>query len=69
MSIKLPPCPLDVTYCVNADCKNRRCDRHLSVLKKVQRRFPGAMVSVADFSGTCREYIRQLVDEEEICKD
>lgn len=56
-------CPLDITYCYNTDCKNKKCSRHPSVLRVIKRRFPGAMVSVADFSGTCMEYIRQLVEE------
>lgn len=63
--MELPICPLDITYCGNADCKNRRCERHPSMLAEVRRRFPCAMVSVADFSGSCIDYIREIVEENE----
>lgn len=55
-------CPLDITYCTNAGCPFKTCDRHPAVLKKVQQQLPGATVSVSDLSGTCREYIGWLVE-------
>lgn len=58
-------CPLDITYCTNAGCPFKTCDRHTAVLKKVQQQFLGATVSVADLSGTCREYIGWLVERGE----
>lgn len=52
---------LDITYCSNTDCKNKECDRHPSLLDGLPK---GTMVSMAYFGGTCREYIRNLVQEE-----
>lgn len=53
-------CPYDVTYCDNAGCPFKDCEIHLVHTKK----FPvGTMISVANYSGTCRQYIGWLVDE------
>ncbi len=56
-------CPLDITYCSYQGCPIKECERHPAVLKEVRRRNPGAMVSLADFSGSCREYIRWLIEQ------
>lgn len=58
----LPICPLDVTYCSNAGCQISQCERHPAALLEIQRQYPGCTVSVADLSGTCRDYIRNLVE-------
>lgn len=65
MSMEFPVCPLDVTYCSATDCQNKVCTRHPRVLEALKDSsiMAGAAVSVADFSGTCRDYIRQLVEE------
>ncbi len=55
-------CPLDITYCSNAGCPFKKCERHPAVLKEVRRLYVGATVSVADLSGTCRDYIRWLAE-------
>lgn len=52
---------LDITYCSNTDCQNKECDRHPSLLDGLP---PGTMVSMADFGGTCRDYIFQIFEEE-----
>ena len=57
--------PLDITYCMNAGCPITQCERHLTRLKDLQKKYPGwKMVRVADLSGTCRDYIRHLLEEE-----
>lgn len=64
--MKLPLCPFDITYCINTDCRNTDCERHPIVLESLKDRFAmsGRTVSVADFSSVCRDYIRNLVEEE-----
>lgn len=63
--MNFPECPLDITYCTATDCQNKDCERHSKVLEALKESaiMVGATVSVADFSGTCRDYIRQLVEE------
>lgn len=65
--MKLPVCPFDITYCTNTDCQNTDCGRHPKVFVSLKDRFAmeGRTVSVADFSGVCRDYIRRLVEEED----
>lgn len=49
----------DITYCSCVECLNKDCERHpskLYTLKNTQ------VVSIADFSGVCRDYIAQVVD-------
>lgn len=55
-------CPLDITYCSNAGCPFKECGRHPAVLQEVRRLHIGATVSVADLSGTCRDYIGWLAE-------
>lgn len=55
--------PLDITYCMNQGCPFKECERHPRTLKEVRRLHPGAMVSVTDFSGTCRDYIGWLAEK------
>lgn len=50
----------DRTYCVSPDCKDK-CGRHISNCDAE----PCELVSVADLSGVCRAYIRQIVKEVE----
>lgn len=52
---------LDITYCSNTDRQNKKCDRHPSLLNGLPK---GTMVGMADFGGTCRDYIRQLVEKD-----
>lgn len=53
-------CPYDVTYCDNAECPFKDCESHIVHTKK----FPvGTMVSLANYAGTCRQYIGWLVNE------
>lgn len=63
--MEFPVCPLDVTYCSATDCKNKSCTAHPRVLRALMDNpiMAGATVSVADFSGTCRAYIRQLIEK------
>lgn len=57
--------PLDITYCMNAGCPITQCERHLTKLKALQKKYSGwKMARVADLSGTCRDYIRYLLEEE-----
>ena len=49
----------DVTYCVSSDCPSTECK-----LKLTNNTFePGEIISMADFSGTCRFYIRWLLEK------
>ena len=43
----------DVTWCVSKDCPSEDCRIHIRQCK-VQ---PGELVSMADFSDVCRDYI------------
>lgn len=49
--------PNDITYCVNADCPFKDCDRHLRRVKKKK-----GTISVASFDGVCEKYIEYLVE-------
>lgn len=57
--------PLDITYCSNTDCNAAEtCERHPDRLAQLRNSGvinQGDMVSIADFSGTCGEYIKQIV--------
>ena len=55
---------LDITYCTSEGCPFKECERHQTKLKQVARKFPGRMVSMADLSGTCPDYIGWLIKEE-----
>lgn len=50
----------DITYCMNSDCPFKKCERHNVHLKKISDR--RQMVSVADFGGTCKKYLRYLLE-------
>lgn len=49
----------DITYCSCVDCLNSECARHPSNLRKLKST---QYVSIANFGGTCRDYIAQVVD-------
>lgn len=46
----------DITYCINAECPFKDCERHL-------RRAKSRFVSVANYDGVCRRYIGHLLNE------
>ena len=49
----------DLTYCTSTDCPSKECK-----IKLLNNKFqPGEIISMADFSGTCRFYIGWLVSE------
>lgn len=49
----------DITYCSSTDCPSKEC-----VVKVLNNKFdPGDLISIADFSGTCRFYIGWLLNE------
>lgn len=50
----------DITYCTNMNCPLKKCERHLSHLKK----FKGQKmtVKVANLGGICREYLAYVYD-------
>lgn len=54
----------DITYCTYSGCPLKKCERHPSKISKAAMSGKG-YVSVADFSGTCREYLSWLLDEVE----
>lgn len=52
----------DITYCSNVNCPFDNCERNLSRLTSGV--YSDRLVSIADFAGTCREYIWFLVNQE-----
>ena len=50
-------CPFDITYCSNAECPYKDCERHWSRTKRFP---PGTQISVADMARNCRRYIGRL---------
>lgn len=50
----------DITYCSNKKCPFKKCERHPTKKSMACIRGKG-YVSVADYSGTCRDYISYLV--------
>lgn len=47
----------DITWCTSTDCPSKDCK-----IKLLTHKFPaGTVLSMADFSGTCRYYIGWLV--------
>lgn len=54
------------TYCIAKDCECVACERHPSLLvalKEGDKLHPEDMIKIADFRGTCREYIGQVLGE------
>ena len=47
----------DITYCVNAQCPFKDCERHIS-------KAGSGLVSVASLDGVCRRYLVQILKEE-----
>lgn len=48
----------DITFCSSTDCPSKECK-----IRVLNQKFPpGTIISMADFSGTCRFYIGWLVD-------
>ncbi len=48
----------DITYCSSTDCPSRECK-----IKVLNNKFePGEIISMADFSRTCRFYIGWLIN-------
>jgi len=51
----------DITYCTSPDCPSKDCAVRL--IHNKDKFKPGDMVSMADFSGTCRYYIGSVLCE------
>lgn len=51
----------DITYCTNTDCPFKKCERHLHQLEKYKN--TQMQVSVANFGGTCIDYLSYIYDE------
>lgn len=51
----------DVTYCASADCPSTECK--LKLTNNKNKFEPGEIISMADFSGTCRFYIAWLLEK------
>lgn len=52
----------DITYCVNAACPFKDCERHMSWIADACMKGM-AYVSVGNFDGVCKRYIAYLVEE------
>jgi len=51
----------DITYCSSTSCPSKECK-----IKVLNNKFnPGDLISIADFSGTCRFYIGWMISEVE----
>ena len=50
-------------YCINCNCPFKKCDKHLSQLKKVKDK--SKYVKVASLDSVCRDYLYYLLYEEE----
>lgn len=51
----------DMTYCTNTDCPFKDCERYWKHIKELAKQGE-KYVSLADFSGVCREYISYLLE-------
>lgn len=52
----------DITFCVNAECPFKDCERHMSRIPDACIK-GGGYVSVSDFDGVCKRYIAYLKEE------
>ena len=52
----------DKTYCINANCPFKECDKHLCRLKKDNQK--DKYVKVVALDSVCRDYIGYLIDNE-----
>ena len=52
---------LDITWCASPDCPVKDCKVH--VRNCPHKKGEKLIISVADFSGTCRAYVSILLDE------
>ena len=50
------------TYCSNVSCPFKDCERHWEHIKELAKQGE-KYVSLADFGGTCREYIDYVLDK------
>lgn len=48
------------TYCVNADCPFKKCDKHLQQLKKLKDKT--GYVKVASLDSVCKDYLYYLLE-------
>jgi hypothetical protein len=48
----------DITYCINAQCPFKDCDRHLSRLELSKEKF----VDLANFDSICERYLTYLLE-------
>ena len=54
----------DITYCAYTNCPLTKCERHLNKRKLNDMQKNGVKeISIADFCGSCREYISYLVEK------
>lgn len=53
----------DITYCINARCPFKDCEKHLSKISDACINVRG-YVSVSNFDGVCKRYISYLVEHE-----
>lgn len=52
---------LNKTYCINADCPFKKCDKHVWQLRNIKDKTQE--ISVAAFDGVCRDYLSYLVSK------
>ena len=49
------------TYCVNASCPFKKCDKHLQQLKKIKDK--SGYIKVANLDSVCRDYLYYILNE------
>lgn len=49
------------TYCINANCPFKKCDKHLQQLKKVKDK--SKYIKVASLDSVCKDYLYYLLEE------
>lgn len=49
------------TYCVNANCPFKKCDKHLQQLENMDSKIEH--INTANFDSVCRDYLYYLLNE------
>lgn len=55
----------DITWCSYAACPLTKCERHLERLIKMKGKNPDSheRISIADFAGTCEDYLKYVLEQ------
>lgn len=55
----------DITWCTYIACPIKKCERHMNRLKKLKKKNFCAFtqISVADYAGTCEDYLKYVLEQ------